>query len=48
MQQNINLMPDEPSRFTPLFMDNMLQHAAILNASDITIQTGYPVFGWQR
>ncbi|STX29842.1 DotB [Legionella beliardensis] len=41
---NINLMPDEPSRFTPLFMDKMLQHAETLSASDITIQTGSPIF----
>ncbi|MGQ3892109.1 Dot/Icm type IV secretion system ATPase DotB [Legionella sp. CNM-4043-24] len=37
-------MPDEPSRFTPVFMDKMLQHAENLNASDITIQTGSPIF----
>lgn len=41
---NINLMPDEPTRFTPLSMDKMLQHAENLNASDITIQTGAPIF----
>ncbi|KGP62790.1 ATPase [Legionella norrlandica] len=41
---NINLMPDEPPRFTPLFMDRMLEHAESLNASDITIQTGEPIF----
>lgn len=40
----INLMPDEPTRFNPLFMDKMLQHAENLNASDITIQTGSPIF----
>lgn len=38
------MMPDEPSRFTPIFMDRMLEHAESLNASDITIQTGYPIF----
>ncbi|WP_419421186.1 Dot/Icm type IV secretion system ATPase DotB [Legionella sp. D16C41] len=37
-------MPDEPSRFTPMFMDKMLQHAEMLSASDITIQTGSPVY----
>lgn len=37
-------MPDEPSRFTPIFMDRMLQHTESLNASDVTIQTGSPVF----
>lgn len=41
---HINLMSDEPSRFNPLFMDKMLQHAETLNASDITIQTGSPIF----
>ncbi len=41
---NVNLMPDEPTRFTPLFMDKMLQHAENLNASDITIQTGSAIF----
>lgn len=38
------LMPDEPSRFTPVFMDKMLLHAENLNASDITIQTGSPIY----
>ncbi|QBS13428.1 Dot/Icm type IV secretion system ATPase DotB [Legionella geestiana] len=37
-------MPDEPSRFTPLFMEKMLEHAESLNASDITIQTGEPIY----
>ncbi|WP_165482162.1 Dot/Icm type IV secretion system ATPase DotB [Legionella busanensis] len=37
-------MPDEPSRFTPIFMDKMLQHAETLSASDITIQTGSPIY----
>ncbi|HDU8294648.1 TPA: Dot/Icm type IV secretion system ATPase DotB [Legionella pneumophila] len=41
---NINLMPDEPTRFTPVFMDRMLEHTESLNASDITIQTGEPIF----
>ena len=38
------LMPDEPTRFTPMFMDKMLEHAESLNASDITIQTGEPIY----
>ncbi|WP_428412451.1 Dot/Icm type IV secretion system ATPase DotB [Legionella sp.] len=38
------LMPDEPTRFTPLFMDKMLEHTERLNASDITIQTGEPIY----
>jgi len=37
-------MSDEPSRFTPVFMDKMLQHAENLNASDVTIQTGSAIF----
>ena len=41
---NINLMPDEPTRFTPAFMDKMLEHAQKLDASDITIQTGSPIY----
>ena len=41
---NMNLMPDEPTRFTPLFMDKMLEHTERLNASDITIQTGEPIY----
>lgn len=38
------LMPDEPTRFTPLFMDKMLEHTERLHASDITIQTGAPIY----
>lgn len=41
---NDHLMPDEPTRFTPGFMDRMLEHAEGLNASDITIQTNEPIF----
>lgn len=41
---NIHLMPDEPTRFTPVFMDRMLEHTEGLNASDITIQTGEPIY----
>ena len=37
-------MPNEPTRFTPVFMDKMLEHAERLNASDITIQTGSPIY----
>ena len=37
-------MPDEPTRFTPIFMDKMLEHAERLQASDITIQTGSPIY----
>ncbi len=38
------LMPDEPTRFNPSFMDKMLEHTAKLNASDITIQTSEPIY----
>jgi defect-in-organelle-trafficking protein DotB len=41
---NVHLMPDEPTRFTPLFMDRMLEHTERLSASDITIQTGEPIY----
>lgn len=39
-----DLMPDEPTRFSQVFMDKMLEHAQRLNASDITVQTGSPIF----
>lgn len=39
-----HLMPDEPSRFSPAFMDKMLEHCEGLNASDITVQTGESIF----
>ncbi|GGI83052.1 Dot/Icm secretion system ATPase DotB [Legionella impletisoli] len=42
--EHVDIMPDEPTRFTPVFMDRMLEHAESLNASDITIQTGEPIF----
>lgn len=41
---NINLMPNEPTRFSPVFMEKMLEHAESLSASDVTIQTGEPIF----
>lgn len=37
-------MPDEPTRFTPIFMDKMLEHTEKLGASDVTIQTGEPIY----
>ncbi|MDF1827280.1 MAG: Dot/Icm type IV secretion system ATPase DotB [Legionellaceae bacterium] len=37
-------MPDEPTRFTSVFMERLLEHTESLNASDITIQTAAPVF----
>ncbi len=44
MMINEHLMEDEPARFTPVFMDKMLEHTSRLDASDITIQTGEPIF----
>lgn len=41
---NQYLMKDEPTRFTPVFMDKMLEHTQSLDASDITIQTGSPIY----
>ena len=41
---NVTLMPDEPTRFTAAFMDKMLEHAQKYDASDITLQTGSPIF----
>ncbi len=41
---HVNLMPDEPTRFSPVFMERMLEHAEKLNASDVTIQTGSPIY----
>lgn len=37
-------MPNEPTRFSPAFMDKMLEHTEKLNASDVTIQTGETIF----
>lgn len=36
--------PDEPSRFTPKHLDNLLAFCNELNASDITLQTNEPIF----
>lgn len=41
---HINLMPDEPTRFSSIFLDRLLEHAEQLNASDITVQTGEAIF----
>ena len=40
----MRLMPNEPTRFTPAFMERMLEHTESLHASDVTIQTGEPIF----
>ena len=42
--EHVNLMSDEPTRFTPAFMERMLEHTERLNASDVTIQTGMAIF----
>lgn len=44
MQDNTYLMPDEPTRFSPIDLEKMLEHTEKLNASDITIQTAAPIF----
>lgn len=44
MHPNDNFMPDEPTRFNPVFMEKMLAHCESLNASDITIQTNTIIF----
>jgi defect-in-organelle-trafficking protein DotB len=41
---HVNLMPGEPTRFTPPFMDKMLEHCETLRASDITLQSNEPVY----
>ena len=38
------IMPNEPVRFTPQDLDQLLAHCETMNASDITIQTGMQVF----
>jgi defect in organelle trafficking protein DotB len=38
------LFPNEPTRFEPRHIDALLIHANQMKASDITIQTGEPVF----
>jgi defect in organelle trafficking protein DotB len=38
------LVPNEPTRFTPSFMEVLLEYTNAMEASDITIQTGEPVF----
>ena len=44
MSTDSALMPDEPSRFTSVFMDRLLEHAESLHASDITLQSDEPIF----
>lgn len=40
----ISLLPNEPVRFTPAYLSELLIHCQKLSASDITLQTGEPVF----
>lgn len=39
-----HLMPNEPTRFSPMHMEQMLEYCESLEASDITIQTGSPIY----
>lgn len=41
---NRHLIANEPTRFNPVFMDKLLEYTEGLNASDVTIQTGEPIF----
>lgn len=43
MSEQQFLVPNEPTRFTPAFMEKMLEYSVTLDTSDITIQTGEPV-----
>ena len=38
------LLPKEPQRMTQRELDHLLQHCSTLEVSDITIQTGMPIF----
>ncbi|MEM1244434.1 MAG: Dot/Icm type IV secretion system ATPase DotB [Pseudomonadota bacterium] len=42
--ENTEILPDEPTRFTPAHLDILLEFCEGLNASDITIQTNEPIF----
>ena len=44
MSTNEYLMPNEPTRFSPIYMERMLEHCESYDASDITIQTGEYIF----
>src|SRR3990167_57614 len=43
LKDNDPLYPNEPSRFEPKHIDNLLVYCHHLGASDITIQTGSPI-----
>lgn len=38
------LFPNEPTRFTPMLLDRLLEHCEKIKASDITIQSGEAIF----
>lgn len=44
MADNAHFMPNEPVRFTTAHLNLLLGHCTRLNASDITFQTGEPVY----
>ncbi len=44
MMMTAHLLPDEPVRFTSACLARLLIHCQKLSASDITLQTGEPVF----
>lgn len=39
-----SMLVNEPARFTPAVLDEILAHCEKLNASDITFQNGEPIF----
>lgn len=39
-----HLLPNEPARFTPAILDEILAHCEALNASDITLQNNEPIY----
>lgn len=39
-----HLLPDEPTRFSPPYLDKLLEHTTRLNASDVTIQTNEYIY----
>lgn len=43
MSETSYLMSDEPTRFTQVFMEKMLEYSMKFDASDITIQTNEPI-----
>lgn len=39
-----SLIPNEPVRITPTFLNTLLAYCHTLNASDVTVQTGEPIY----